>query len=370
MELNEFILSQSTQLAPLLQAQNGLTAAWIQHCKPSLETFARLLSPAATPFLEVMAQRSREITAARFGRVVRLYAPLYVSNECFNACTYCGFSVAHKFNRCTLSKEEVIREAEVLRDRGVRHLLLVSGEAPNKVSVDYLCEMADAVHDLMPSLSVEVSPFSKAEYQQLVAHGVEGLAVYQETYDRELYKSVHPRGRKADYDWRLATPSRGAEAGMRHISLGVLLGLSDDWRLDSLKLFAHIQWMLKKYWRSKYSVSLPRLCACEGGFQPGCIVSDKDLAQLIFAYRIACPDLGVNLSTREPAKLRDGLVQCGVTHMSSEAATDPGGYSAAEDDHEGKQFEITDTRKSHEIEAMLMAGGLEPVWKDWDASIL
>ncbi len=365
MNAEKYILGQIDALAPAtLKTDHVIDEKFIKNCKPGVETFAKLISPSAAPMLEAMAQRAQQLTWERFGRVIRLYAPVYVSNACINACTYCGFSVKNKFDRKTLNIEEVKVEVAILKQKGIRHVLLVSGESPHAVSAEYLSEICAIIHAEIPSISVEVAPFSEQEYRQLISQGVEGLAVYQETYDQEVYKDVHPIGKKSDYSWRLATPERGAKAGMRHISLGVLLGLSNDWRRDSLCIALHLKYLAKNYWKCKYSVSLPRLCDCEGGFQPLSEINDRELAQLIFAYRLAFPDVGVNLSTRENVAFRDGLAGVGVTHMSSESSTEPGGYSQEEESKEGKQFEAHDLRTTKEFSAMLIEKGLEPVWKD------
>lgn len=350
----------------------NVTEQFVLNCPPGTDSFAALISPSATPFLEAMARRSQQSTWERFGRVMRIYAPLYVSNVCINECVYCGFNRKNSYKRVTLDVEAAKKEAEVIFEKGFRHLLLVSGEAPEVVSPEYLCEIAAALHEHLPSLSVEVSPFSEEDYRKLVEGGIEGLAVYQETYDQELYAKVHPAGPKSDYMWRLETPERGAAAGMRHVSLGVLIGLNENWREDCLATALHVEYMLKHFWRTKYSVSLPRLCECEGGYQPGTVVTDKDLAQLIFAYRIAFPDVGVNLSTREAPALRDGLMPLGVTHISAESSTEPGGYVSPSEakESDGKQFVIDDNRTAAEMSEVLKGMGLEPVWKDWDASIL
>ena len=371
MNAEKFILDNIDQYAETLSNDSiVIDENYINNCQPGLETFATLLSPKAAPFLEQMAVRAQQLTWERFGRVIRLYAPLYVSNECTNACVYCGFNAKHRFDRKTLNLEEIEKEVEILAEKGIRHVLLVSGESKRAISPELLAEIANIIHDKVPSISIEVAPFATEEYKLLVDNGIEGLAVYQETYDQELYKEVHPAGKKSNYSWRVETPERGAKAGMRHISLGVLLGLSKDWRRDSLCIALHLQYMLKNYWRVKYSVSLPRLCECEGGYPPASLVSDKELAQLIFAYRLAFPDVGVNLSTREAPSYRNGLAGVGVTHMSSEASTEPGGYANPKKEKEGKQFIITDNRTTAEFSEMLRQKGLEPVWKDWDSAIV
>ena len=336
--------------------------------KPGPELFAQLISPAASVFLEDMAAKAYALTAQRHGKVIRFYAPLYISNECTNTCTYCGFTMENKINRKSLDSSECKSEADYLHDRGFRHVLLVSGEHQKIVTPEYVGSMVDAAKDKFSSISIETAPFRQEDYEMLVEKGVEGLTLYQETYDPITYKEVHLRGKKKDYDWRLAAPERGAKAKMRRINLGVLLGLSADWRMDSIYTAAHLDYMMKHYWRVQYAVSLPRLCESETDFAPNCEVSDKDIVQLITAYRLAFPDIGINLSTREPSYLRDGLIGLGITHMSAESSTEPGGY--CNPDSALKQFDITDERKVDEIFSVLKSKGYEPVWKDWEYCLI
>ncbi len=338
----------------------------IESCKPGLQSFAKLISKEAAPYLEIMAARAQTITKQRFGNVMRLYAPIYVSNECSNECLYCGFRKSNEFERTTLVNNEIIKEANILISKGMRHILLVAGEHAKNSSPARIAKIARLLAGKVPSLSVEVAPFTCEEYETIVSSGVEGLTIYQETYDEDLYKDLHPKGKKKDYQWRLETPERGAEAGMRRINLGILLGLADDWRKDSVCCAMHIEYLMKYYWRSNFAVSVPRLCPCEGAFTPNVILSDREIAQLIFAYRIAFPDLGISLSTREPIELRDGLVGLGVTNLSAESSTEPGGYSDPQKGISGKQFIPHDNRTVKEIEEMLINKGIEPVWKDWE----
>ncbi|MGL4855182.1 MAG: 2-iminoacetate synthase ThiH [Lentisphaeria bacterium] len=368
MSAEDFIHSNIDQFTALINSQ--INKNFIDNCPPGVATFASLLSESAKPFLEEMALRAQTITWQRFGRVIRLYAPIYISNECANGCTYCGFRASHKFKRSTLNQQEIAQEFQILHDKGIRHILIVAGESPRAVNAEKIAQIAKDFHQQIPSLSIEIAPMSTDDYQTMVNAGIEGLAVYQETYDRERYSQVHLSGKKQNYSWRLATAERGAEAGMRHISLGALLGLSNDFKKDSIALALHLTYLLKHHWKTNYSVSLPRLCECEGGFKPACTVTDRDLAQLIFAYRIAFPDVGINLSTRESELFRDSLAGVGVTHMSSESTTEPGGYAKQSEELEGKQFLPHDTRKTHEFCQMLINKGLEPVWKDWDSSII
>jgi 2-iminoacetate synthase len=328
-----------------------------------LTDFAALLSPAAADRLEDMARLAHETTVRRFGRTVQLFAPLYLSNECVSTCTYCGFSAENEIARRTLSPAEALDEARELVGRGFRDLLLVSGEHARIVSKDYLVECVRALAPEVPSLSVEVQVWDTATYRRLVEAGCDGVVVYQETYDPTTYGAVHLKGKKRNYEWRLAAPDRAAEAGARRLGVGALLGLHADWRMEALSLAAHTEALVRRHWRCEVSMSLPRLRPAAGGYEPADPVGDADFAQLLCALRLLLPDVGVSLSTREPPLLRDALLRLGVTRMSAGSHTEPGGYaepSAAE-----PQFEVSDTRSPAEVAAALRAAGYDPVWKDW-----
>jgi len=328
----------------------------------SLADLAVLLSPAAAGRLEEMAGLAHRATVKRFGRVVRLFAPLYLSSECVSTCTYCGFSAGNDIVRRTLSPEEVLAEAMELRDRGFRHLLLVSGEHARVVSKDYVTECLAVLAPHIPSLAVEVQAWDTDSYRRFVAAGCESLVVYQETYDRGTYGATHLKGKKRNYDWRLAAPDRGAEAGMRSLGIGALLGLHDDWRSEVLAVAAHARALARRWWRCEVSVSLPRLRPAAGGFQPVAPVTDAELTQVLCALRLALPDVGINLSTREPATLRDSLFRLGVTQMSAGSHTEPGGYASPTG--ADPQFEVSDTRSPAEVAAHLRGAGYDPVWVD------
>ena len=328
-----------------------------------LHDFAALLSPAAAERLEDMARLAHETTVRRFGRTVHLFAPLYLSNECVSVCTYCGFSAGNQIARRTLSVDEVVEEARALTDRGFRHLLLVSGEHARIVSKDYLVACVEALAPFVPSISVEVQVWDGETYRRLAEAGCEGLVVYQETYDRETYAAVHLKGKKRNYDWRLAACDRGAAAGMRKLGVAALLGLHDDWRFEALAVAAHAQALIRRWWRCEVSVSLPRLRPAAGGYEPLDPVNDREFVQLLCAFRLLLPDLGVTLSTREAPEFRDALLRLGVTTMSAGSHTEPGGYAGPSDAE--PQFEIADARSPAEIAAVLRAAGYDPVWKDW-----
>jgi 2-iminoacetate synthase len=329
---------------------------------PTLAHLPTLLSEAAAPYLEQLAQRAREVTLQRFGRAVRLFAPLYVSNACLSTCTYCGFSKGLDVARRTLTVDEVVAEAKTLVDKGFRHLLLVSGEHRVEVSQDYLVECVEALRPFVPSLSVETQTWSDDTYARLVEAGLEGVVHYQETYDRARYAEVHRAGWKRDYDRRLSSTERAAEAGVRRLGIGALLGLGADWRADVRAVAEHAVWLQRHYWRTEVTVSLPRIKPSASGFQPVVPVTDAEYVQAMAALRLAVPEVGIVLSTREPAVLRDGLVRIAVTTMSAGSSTEPGGYLHPGEAQE--QFAVSDERSPAEVAAMLEAAGYEPVWKD------
>ncbi len=335
-----------------------------QHCAP--DDFPVLISPAASDYIETMAARARQITALRFGKTVRLYAPLYISNECVNACAYCGFNTYNPTPRTTLSHDEVLAEADVLHRQGFRHLLLVSGEHRERVPVEFIADIARALRDKFAALSIEVYPMETAEYRLLADSGITSIAVYQETYNRTRYAELH-QGPKADFNYRLATPERAASAGLREIGIGALLGLSEH-RIELSLLALHAGYMMKTYWKANISISFPRIRKAAGNFNPTETITDRQLAQAVFALRMVLPDAELVLSTRENQTFRNGMAGLGITRMSAGSRTHPGGYSMA--DNALEQFAIDDQRSAAEVAAMLTQKGLEPVWKDFDRFFL
>ena len=356
---------------------------------PLMERFAALLEPKADAALTTMAAESRRVTRRNFGRTMRLFAPLYLSNECVNNCKYCGFSRDNPILRVTLTVPQVVAEARHLLGQGFRNILLVAGEHPRFVSEGYLEECIRALREFVPSLSIEVGPMERPEYERMVAAGCEGLVVYQETYDRGTYAEMHTAGPKRNFDWRLDCPERGGDAGFRRIGIGALFGLS-EWRREAMRLASHLEFLYKNQWKTFYTVAFPRLRPAAGGFKPEHAFTDRDLLQTIGAFRLTFPEVGIVLSTREPAVLRDALATLGVTLMSAGSHTEPGGYTGqgsddlhltvkgrrverdapASCDRAEGQFGIADQRSPAEVAEMLRAHGLDPVWKDWDAVIL
>jgi 2-iminoacetate synthase len=349
--------------------------------------FEGLIRPKTPGEFEAMARQARALTLQNFGRTMRLFAPLYLSNECINSCRYCGFSRENPILRVTLNIEELKTEARHLAREGFRQLLLVAGEHPKFVSRSYLADCVRALASEFSSISLEVGPMETINYVPIVEAGAEGLVVYQETYNREVYADVHSSGPKRDFAWRLDCAERAYHAGFRRIGIGALFGLW-HWQEEAVALAAHLEYLLKQCWQAQITVSVPRLRPAAGEFQPKYPLADRDLAQLICALRITFPQVGIVLSTRESPPLRDALVSLGVTMMSAGSHTEPGGYTGQGRDAlhhtvrgrimppergQGEiatsQFEISDQRSPSEIAKVLRRGGFEPVWKDWDQAL-
>jgi 2-iminoacetate synthase len=329
----------------------------------TLDDFAALLSPTAGERLEDLARASRELTLARFGRTMHMYAPLYLSNECLTTCVYCGFARELPIARKTLTREETLNEGRWLLAQGFRSILLLTGEHQRLTGVDFLEDRVRLLATEVPSLSIEVQVWSEDEYRRLAAAGCDAVVIYQETYHPDTYARVHLAGRKRHYEWRLLGPERAARAGMRRVGIGALLGLHHDWRYEALATAAHARFLLARYWRMQVTVSVPRIRPSASGFQARDQIGDRELVQLICALRLLLPDVGIVISSREAPAFRDGVFQIGVTHSSAGSHTEPGGYNRP---HEAtEQFEVADLRSPAEVAARLRALGYEPVWGDW-----
>ena len=349
----------------------------------ALLAFQKLLEPCDAATLERLAQHSVATTQRYFGKTMRLFAPLYLSNECINSCAYCGFSRDNPILRVTLDVEQMAQEATYLAEEGFRNILLVAGEHPKFVSSGYLERCIKRLREMFPAIALEVAPMEEEEYRPLVAAGAEGLIIYQETYDRDVYRELHTAGPKKDFDWRLDALERGYRAGFRRLGAGALFGLA-DWRVEATALATHLFYLQRHCWKAQLSVSLPRLRPAAGGFKPRYEFSDRDFAQLVFALRLTFPQIHLVMSTRESAELRDALGPLGFTMMSAGSHTEPGGYtgqgsqqlhqtvkgkmiaSSCGGEKATEQFEIADNRSPAVVAAVLQHLGLEPVWKDWD----
>jgi 2-iminoacetate synthase len=342
----------------------------LQKDRCDLEDFKALISPAAAPHLETMARISQARTLKRFGRTIQMYVPLYLSNECQNICTYCAFSLDNQIKRKTLTDAEILQEVQAIKAMGYDHILLVTGEANQTVGVPYLQHAIQLIKSYFAHISLEVQPLDQTEYETLIAEGLHTVLVYQETYHAAQYKRHHPKGKKSNFQYRLETPDRLGKAGIHKIGVGALIGL-EDWRTDSFFTALHIHYLEKTYWQTKYSVSFPRLRPIEvdkaGQSQVRefhSYMSDRELVQLICAYRLLNDTLEISISTREQESFRDNIIKLGITSISAGSKTNPGGYSVAPESLE--QFEVSDERSADEIASIIRKQGYEPVWKDWD----
>ncbi|GAK85388.1 2-iminoacetate synthase [Vibrio ponticus] len=333
--------------------------------KRNLEDFKALISPAAEPYLEQMAQASFALTRKRFGNTMSLYIPLYLSNLCANACTYCGFSMENRIKRRTLNAQEVEAEINAIKAMKFDSVLLVTGEHETKVGMNYFRQMLPVIKPHFNYLAMEVQPLAQHEYAELKSLGLDAVMVYQETYHPSTYAQHHLRGNKTNFEFRLETPDRLAKAGIDKIGIGALIGL-EDWRTDCFYVAAHLEYLERTYWQTRYSISFPRLRPCAGALQPKSLMSDKQLVQLICAYRLLNPEVELSLSTRESEMFRDNVLPLGITSLSAASKTQPGGYALQEEELE--QFEISDERSAATVEAMIRSKGFDPVWRDWHSA--
>jgi len=320
------------------------------------------LSVSAESMLEEMAHKAHQLTLQYFGKIVQLYTPLYLSDYCENECVYCGFNLKNEFARSKLSLLELEREAEHIVSTGIRHVLILTGDSRRHSPLEYIRSCARLLKKYFSSISVEIYALTKNEYAQLVADGVDGLTIYQETYLEDVYNLMHRAGPKRDYLFRLEAPERALEVGMRTVNIGVLLGLA-DWRKDAYLLGLHAKYLMDNFPSAEVSISLPRLKAHRGDFSVPFPVSDRQFVQMITAFRIFEPRLGITLSTREPAQLRDNLIPLGITRISAGSSTRVGGHTLRADRVE--QFSIADDRNVSDVARMLVERGYQPVYKDW-----
>ena len=353
--VKEFIYSRTEQDVEVALRKSRIT----------LNDFAALISPAAERSLEKMAEKSKALTQERFGNTLNFFAPFYLSNECQNICTYCGFSLNNKIKRKTLSDEEIIKECEAIKEMGFEHILLVTGEANKTVGMAYFLNAIKLIRPYFANISMEVQPLEVEDYEQLKEAGVHSILVYQETYDKDAYSEFHPKGRKSNFNYRLNTPDRIGKAKLHKMGIGALLGLS-DWRVDTFFTALHLMYLERKYWETKYAISFPRLRPFSGGRVDPKMMNESELTQVICAYRILDQEVELSLSTRESQKFRDNIIQLGITNMSAGSKTNPGGYSVQENSLE--QFEIDDQRTPAEMKRVAESAGKEVIWKDWDKS--
>ncbi|MBQ7984103.1 MAG: 2-iminoacetate synthase ThiH [Bacteroidales bacterium] len=332
----------------------------------TVEDFKALISPAAEKYLEQMAVMSRRITQKRFGKVMQFYIPMYLSNECSNHCIYCGFNHNNDIARKTLNDEEILDEIKVIKSMGYGNVLLLTGEFPRLVGADYIEHAIKLCREHFSAVNLEVYPMKTEEYKRMAAAGCNSVYIYQETFNEKRYKVYHPKGMKSNYRWRLGTPERIAQAGMHRVGMGALIGL-EEWRTEMVYLAMHLRFMTKNYWQTKYSLSFPRMRPAAGGYQPNFLMSEKQFAQALWAFRIFDNDIEISMSTRETPNMRNHFITLGVTSVSAGSHTDPGGY--AHPDTELEQFHINDDRDVKAMEAMVRRQGYDVIYKDWDRGL-
>ena len=330
------------------------TTRQIQHKRPAdvetalgkehltLDDFMALISPAAAAYLE----------------------PMDIANYCENYCIYCGFNHHNKFDRVILTMEQIEDECKAIRALGpFENLLLVTGENPRAAGVDYIEQALKVCRPYFNNLTIEVMPLASEDYYRLTQSGLNGVVCFQETYNRANYNIYHPAGMKSKFEWRVNGFDRMGQAGVHKIGMGVLIGL-EEWRTDVTMMALHLQYLRKHYWKTRYSVNFPRMCPSEGHFQPNVVMTDRELAQLTFAFRIFDHDVDISFSTREKPSFRNHIATLGATSMSAGSKTDPGGYHTYPQSLE--QFSVSDERTPAQVEADIRREGYEVVWKDWD----
>jgi 2-iminoacetate synthase len=331
-----------------------------------IEDLITLLSPCARSRFETMAREAQKLTRWHFGRTIQLYAPIYASNVCAADCPYCGFGATSgsKLKRATLKPDQIRRECEALASLGFENVLLLTGEAPLISTLDYIAESVRISREYFPSVSIEVYSMKREQYQVLFDNGLEGVTLYQETYDPTTYARLHTVGQKRDYNFRLEALERAGQAGARKLGLGALLGLF-DWRAEAVWMAIHAKYLQKHCWQSSVSVSFPRLRHTPERFSISSVVRDADLVQAMLSLRLFLPEVGMTLSTRETASFRDRLIPLGITQMSAGSSTRPGGYASCGNETT-EQFEIEDGRTPPEVVQAIINAGYDPVWKDFD----
>lgn len=361
-ELQKYDWDETTARIMAMTAADVERALSRQHLDD--RDFMALVSPAATPYLEQMARRSRAITEQRFGKTISIFIPMYITNACTNSCVYCGFNRHNKIPRVILTPDEIEAECRAIKEMGpFENLLIVTGEHPLLAGTDYLEKALRVCRPYFSNLTIEVMPLSAEDYSRLTRSGLNGVICFQETYNRANYKLYHPAGMKSNFEWRVNGFDRMGQAGVHKIGMGVLIGL-EEWRTDLTMMARHLRYLRKNYWRTKYSVNFPRMRPSETGYQPNVVMSDRELAQVTFAFRIFDPDVDISYSTRENHAFRNNMATLGVTTMSAGSKVDPGGYATHKESLE--QFTISDDTAPDHVAADLRALGREPVWKDWD----
>jgi len=365
----EYIKQQNIEKLLLLSNQNSDSISdntivdILQKEKIDIEDFAILLSTPAEKRLKEIAQKARRLTIQRFGKVITFYVPLYLSNECDNACTYCGYNTNRKQERTTLSFIEIEAEMHKLKSIGFDSVLLLTGESKSKIGIDYLIKSVEIARKYFTYVGLEIYPLSESEYKILVKRGASGLTIYQETYHPDTYDKIHLFGKKKDFNYRIDTPDRALMGGFRKIGIGSLLGLY-NWRYEAIHLALHVDYLRKKYWRQEVTLSFPRINPVSDDFILPYRVNDRDFVHLISVMRLYLEDVPFVLSTREKGNLRDNLIELAITQISAGSKTTPGGYQNIK--VKSGQFDVSDKRTLGEMINLIRQKGYDPVIKDWD----
>ena len=345
--------------------------AALSHPVCSLEDFKALLSPAAEPFLEEMAQRARQETSRHFGNTVYLFTPLYIANYCENYCVYCGFNCYNHIHRMKLTMEQIEKEMKIIADSGMEEILILTGESRSKSDISYIGEACKLARKYFRMVGLEIYPVNTDEYRYLHQCGADYVTVFQETYDSDKYETLHLMGHKRVWPYRFDAQERALKGGMRGVAFSALLGLS-DFRNDALASALHVYYLQRKYPHAEMSLSCPRLRPIINNDKINPLdVHETQLCQILCAYRIFLPFVGITVSSRESAQFRDGIVKIAATKVSAGVSTGIGDheskYSGKETDGEqgDEQFEITDGRSLDRVYADIAAEGLQPVLNDY-----
>ena len=360
--MDRVIAEMNSYDADIYTAKDVKEALAAETC--SVDNFKALLSPAALPFLEEIAQKAQKETRKHFGNSVAIFTPLYIANYCENYCVYCGFNCHNKIKRAQLNAEEIEKEMQEIAETGLEEVLILTGESPNKSSVEYIGEACKIAKKYFKLIGLEVYPMDSKDYAYLHECGADFVTVFQETYNSDKYKTLHLGGRKRIFPYRLNAQERAIMGGMRGVGFAALLGL-DDFRKDALATGMHAYLLQKKYPHAEIAFSCPRLRPIINNDK----INPKDvhepqLLQIICAYRIFMPFASITISTRECERFRDNIIQIAATKISAGVNVGIGGHSQEEEKGD-EQFEISDGRSVDEIYQMIEDNGMQPVMTDY-----
>ena len=364
------VMAQMDNYDPSSYTAADVKAA-LEHDTCTIDDFKALLSPAAEPFLEQMAQRARLETSKHFGNTVYLFTPLYIANYCENYCVYCGFNCYNHIKRMKLSMEQIEKEMQIISESGMEEILILTGESRGQSSVEYIGQACKLARKYFRMVGLEIYPVNTDEYQYLHECGADYVTVFQETYDADKYEQLHLLGHKRVWPYRFDAQERALRGGMRGVAFSALLGLS-DFRKDALASAMHVYYLQRKYPHAEMSLSCPRLRPIINNDKINPLdVHEKQLCQVLCAYRIFLPYVGITVSSRESAQFRNGIVKIAATKVSAGVSTGIGDheskYSGKESDgaQGDEQFEIDDNRSLEKMYQDISQEGLQPVLNDY-----